>query len=171
VPPKLKILRDHTEELLGKVIRPIKSPRANPAFLLPKSGGEHGMVVDCKEVNLKICLGSNQQPTTEHAFQQFLGASVFTVLDLNFSESIHSPGEWVTAFYTPFGIYQFNKLPIGIGVGCQGLSRVVDHMVADLKGKCVFIFTDNLVVCSLSVSEHCQQLRQVLGGYSRRVSR
>lgn len=36
-------------------------------------------------------------------------------------------------------------------------------MVADLKGKCVFNFTDNLVVYSLSVSEHCQQLRQVLG--------
>lgn len=65
----------------------------------------------------------------------------------------------MTTFYTPFRLYQFNKLPIGNGMGCQGHSQVVDHMVADLKGKCVFNFTDNLVVYSLSVSE---QFRQVL---------
>jgi len=35
-------------------------------------------------------------------------------------------------------------------------------MVADLKGKCVFNFTENLVVYSLSVSKQCQQLH-VLG--------
>jgi len=36
-------------------------------------------------------------------------------------------------------------------MGCQGLSRVVDHKVGDLKGKCVFNFTDNLVVYSVSI--------------------
>ena len=93
MPPKLKILRDHTEELLGMVIRSTKSPYASPAFLVPKSGGEHRMVVECKKVNLKICLGSIHQPTTEHAFQQFSGASVFSVLDLNSIFRIHSlPG-------------------------------------------------------------------------------
>jgi len=47
---------------------------------------------------------------------------------------------------------------MAISMGCQGLSQVVDRMVADLKGKCVFNFIDNLVV-SLLVSEHYQRLR------------
>jgi hypothetical protein len=45
-------------------------------------------------------------------------------------------------------------------MGCQGLSRVLDHKVADLKEKCVFNFMDKLVVYSLSVSEHCQMVRK-----------
>jgi hypothetical protein len=48
-------------------------------------------------------------------------------------------------------------------MGCQGLSRVVDHKVAELKRECVFNFTDNLVVYSLSVSEHCHPVREGLG--------
>jgi hypothetical protein len=40
-------------------------------------------MVDCRKVNLKICFSSNLQPTIEHAIQQFSGASVFSVLDLN----------------------------------------------------------------------------------------
>ena len=57
----------------------------------------------------------------------------------------------MTAFCTPFGLFEFNKLPMGISIGCQGLSRVVDELFADLKGRYVFNFLDDLVVYSSSV--------------------
>jgi hypothetical protein len=50
---------------------------------------------------------------------------------------------------------------MGISVGCQGLCRVVD-LFADLKGKYVFKFLDDLVVFSLSAEEHEEHLREVL---------
>jgi hypothetical protein len=56
---------------------------------------------------------------------------------------------------------------MGISVGCQGLSRVVDELFAGLKGKYVFNFLDDLVVFSPSVGEHEEHLREVL----RRVER
>lgn len=43
-------------------------------------------------------------------------------------------------FCASFGLYEFNKLPKGITVTCQGLSRVVDQLLAGLKGKYVLNF-------------------------------
>jgi hypothetical protein len=41
----------------------------------------------------------------------------------------------VTDFWAPFGLFEFNMLPMGISVGCQGLSRVIDEIFADRKGE------------------------------------
>ena len=51
---------------------------------------------------------------------------------------------------------------MGISVGSQGLSRVVDEVFADLKGRFVFNFLDDLVVYSSSPEEHVAHAREVL---------
>jgi hypothetical protein len=65
----------------------------------------------------------------------------------------------ITAFCTPFGLYEFT----GISIDCQGLSHVVDNLFANLKGKYVFNYLDDLVVYLASISEHQGHLREVLG--------
>jgi hypothetical protein len=81
--------------------------------------------------------------SVEHAFANFQGAKVFSVLDLN-SASYQIPlSAWsgkATAFCTPFGLFEFNKLPMGISVGYQVLSRVVDSLFGDLKHQYVYNF-------------------------------
>jgi hypothetical protein len=138
---KMKQLKEFVEDLLTKgVVRPSKSPYVSPAFLLPKSGGGCRMIVDYSKVN-KICFDSYPTPKLEQAFQCFSGATVFSVLDLNsayFQIPLTTQSRRITAFNIPFVLYEFNKLPIGIIVGCQGLSRVVDNLFADLKGEIYF---------------------------------
>jgi hypothetical protein len=68
----------------------------------------------------------------------------------------------VTAFCTLFGLFEFNKLPMKNSVGCHGLSRVTDELFANLKGKWVLNFLDDLVVYSSSVEEHVVHVRDVL---------
>jgi hypothetical protein len=142
-PPKLKLLKEFVEDLLRKgVVRPSKSPYASQAFLLPKSGGGYRMVVDYRKVNKKSCFDSYPLPKIEQAFQHFSGSTVFSVLDLNsayYQIPLTRKSRRITAFCTPFGLYKFNKLPMGISIGCQGLSCVVDNLFADLKGKYVLI--------------------------------
>jgi hypothetical protein len=50
---------------------------------------------------------------------------------------------------------------MGISVGCQGLSRVIDELFSDFKGEFVFNFMDDLVVYSPSLVEHERHLRRV----------
>jgi hypothetical protein len=107
------------------------------------------MLVDYRKVNSKVVFDSYPMPTIEQAFEQFGGAGVFSVLDLNsacYQIPLSFRSRRVTAFCTPFGLFEFNMLPMGISVGCQGLSRVFDELFADLKGKYVFNFLDDLIV-------------------------
>ena len=50
---------------------------------------------------------------------------------------------------------------MGISVGSQGLTRVVDELFANVKGEFVFNYLDDLVY-SRSVEEHAQHVRTVL---------
>jgi len=104
-------------------------------------------------------------PTIEQAFEQFAGAAVFSVLDLNsayFQVPLTPRSRRVTAFCTPFGLFEFNKLLMGISVGSQGLSRVIDELFADLKGNFVFNYLDDLIVYSRTVQEHAAHVCVVL---------
>jgi hypothetical protein len=92
-------------------------------------------------------------PTIDQALEQFGGAVIFSVFDLNsayYQIPLSVKSRRITAFCTPFGFFEFNKLPMGISVWCQGLSRVVDELFADLKGQFVFNFLDDFVVYSSS---------------------
>jgi len=165
-PPKLKVFKQMVTELLAQgVLRPSKSPYASPAFLVPKNSGGMRLVVDYRKVNSKIIFDSYPLPTTDQALEQFHGAVVFSVLDLNsayFQIPLSPRSRRITAFCTPFGLFEFNKLPMGISVGSQGLSRVVDELFADQKNHFVFNYLDDLIVYSRSFEDHARHLRIVL---------
>jgi hypothetical protein len=147
------------------VVRPSKSPYASPAFLVPKSRGEYRLVLDYRKVNAKIKFDCYPLPTIDQAFEQFAGAQVFSFLDLKsayFQVPLSAKSRRVTAFCTPFRLYQFCELPMGVSVGSQGLSRVVDELFSDIKGKFVFNFLDDLAVYSGSLAEHANHVRIVL---------
>lgn len=65
------------------VVRSSKSPYSSPAFLVPKSRGGFRMVVDYQKVNSKVAFHSHPMPTIEQAFEEFRGAMVCSLLDLN----------------------------------------------------------------------------------------
>jgi hypothetical protein len=88
-------------------------------------------------VNAKVTFDSYPMPNIDQAFEQFGGAVRFSVLDLNsayYQIPLSERSRRVTAFCTPFGLFEFNRLPMGISIGCQGLSRVVDELFSDLNG-------------------------------------
>jgi hypothetical protein len=117
-PPKLVIFRKMVDELLEKgVVCPSKSPYTSPAFMVPKAGGDYRTMVDYRKVNGKIVLDSYPMPTVEQAFEQFGGAVVFSVIDLNsayYQIPLSYKSRRVTAFCTPFGLFEINKLPMAL---------------------------------------------------------
>jgi hypothetical protein len=165
-PPKVEVFKKLVNELLDQgVIRVSRSPYASPAFLIPKPNGEVRLVVDYRKVNKKVIFDSYPMPTIDQALEQLGGAVKFTVLDLNsayYQIPLSPDSRKVTAFCTPFGLFEFNKLPMGICIGCQGLSRVVDELFSDLKGDYVVNFLDDLVVYSRSAESHEKHVREVL---------
>ena len=82
------------------------------------------MVVDYRKFDVKIVFDSYPLRTIDQTFEQFNGAVVFSVLDLNsayFQIPLSARSRRVTAFCTPFWLFEFNKLPMEISVGSQEL--------------------------------------------------
>jgi hypothetical protein len=152
------------------VVRESNSDYASPAFLFPKPNGKFRMVVDYRKLNQKVKFDYFPMPTIENAFQHFNGATVFSVLDLNsayYQIPLSPKSRRYTAFTAPFGLYEFNKLPMGISVRSQVLSREIDRLFGDLKLKCVFNYADGHLVYSRSIKEHVTDLRKVFGRLQR----
>ena len=165
-PPKLQKFKKMVNELLEQgVVRPSKSQSASTAFLIAKNNGGSRLVVDYKKVNVKVVFDSYALPTIDKAFEQFNGAVVFSALDLNsayFQIQLSARSRRVTVFCTPFGLIELSKLPMGISVGSQGLSRVVDELFVDLRGDFVFNYLEDEVIYSCALEDHARHVRVVL---------
>jgi hypothetical protein len=126
-------LREVVQDLVEKgVVKKSYSQYASPAFLVPKPSGGYRMLVDYRLLNKKIVFDALPMPNVECAFANFAKAKIFSVLDLNlayYQIPLSAKSRKAAAFCTPFRLYEFNKLPMGISVGCQVLSRVVDSLV------------------------------------------
>jgi hypothetical protein len=99
---------------------------------------------------MKVAFDSFPMPSLEHAFSYFT-AQYVSLLDLNlayYQIPLSKTSRKVTAFCTPFGLYEFTKLPMGISIGCQALPRLVDSLLGDIKYEYVYNFMDDFVVYS-----------------------
>jgi hypothetical protein len=164
-PPRLKALREIVNDLLQEgVVRKSNYQYSSPAFLVPKPSGGYRMVVDYRLLNKVVVFDAFPMPSVEQVFANFQGAKVFSILDLNsayYQIPLSAKSRKVTAFSTPFGLFEFNKLPMGISVGCQVLSRVVDSLFGDLKHEYVYNFMNDLLVYSPTVEQHLVHLEEV----------
>lgn len=165
-PPRLKALRGIVNDLLAKgVIRRSVSDYASPAFLVPKRSPEqYRMVIDYKKLNDKIIFDTFPLPTVENTFLHFQGARFFSVLDLNsayYQLPLSKASSRVAAFITPFGLFEPCRTPMGLSVGAQVLSRVLDNILGDIKYEYVCPYLDDVLVFSRSFQSHLLHLREV----------
>jgi hypothetical protein len=101
------------------------------------------MVIDHHLLNKKVVFDAFPVPSVEHSFDTFHIAKVFSVLDLNlayYQIPLSAKSRKATVFCTPFGLFEFTKLPMGISVGCQVLCHVVDSVFGDFKQICVQLY-------------------------------
>ena len=105
--------------------------------------------VDNRKVIAKVVFYSYPIPNVNQAIEKFRGAVMFSLLVLKtayYQIPLSCKSRRVTAFCTTFGLSEFNKLLMGISIGCQGLNRITGKLFADLRGQYVFSFLDDLVV-------------------------
>ena len=68
-------------------------------------------------------------------------------------EDIHK-----TAVITPFGLFEFMRMPFGLSNAGQTFQRLMDHILRDLPY--TFVYLDDILVASRNHKEHAKHLRQ-----------
>lgn len=165
-PPRLKIMKNHIEKMLQDgVIRPSKSNFSSPIFLVPKGENDFRPVVDYRVLNSKIHIDSTPLPDIHSCFHWFSRANYFSTLDLNSAYNqipLSENCRKYTAFATDWNLYEFCRVPFGIAVGAQVLTRLLDKIFSDIKFKYVYNYLDDVVIYSESFEEHVEHLNEVL---------
>ena len=64
-----------------------------------------------------------------------------------------------TAVITPFGLYEFLRMPFGLKNSAQAFQRLMDSIFRDLSY--TFVYLDDILIASSSAKEHMDDLRAV----------
>ena len=64
-----------------------------------------------------------------------------------------------TAFRCHLGHYAFNKVPFGLQSAPNFFQREMNKILADLIGKCVFVYIDDILVYSKTEHDHIKHLQ------------
>ncbi|CAH0721203.1 unnamed protein product, partial [Brenthis ino] len=66
-----------------------------------------------------------------------------------------------TAFTTPFGTFQFRRMPFGLKNAPATFQRLIDRMRSGLNNICVLAYLDDILVISPNLDQHLRDLQQV----------
>ena len=91
----------------------------SPAFII-KQKGKDRMVIDFKQVNAITTLFHYPLPRIDDQFDSFQGSVVFSTIDLRkgfYQLELSESSKHKAGFTTPFGIFEFNRLPFGLANG------------------------------------------------------
>ena len=142
-PAHKEIIEKDTQELLkNKSIIPSNSPYNSPVWVIPKKADYEGnkkwrVVIDNRALNEKTVGDAYPLPNIIDILDQLGGAKYFSVLDLakGFHQiEVESKYRYKTAFSTPFGHYEFNRMPLELKNAPATFRRLMDRVLLGLQG-------------------------------------
>jgi Reverse transcriptase (RNA-dependent DNA polymerase) len=96
------------------------------------------------------------------------GCTVFSKLDMRkeyYQVPVKEEDICKTAIVTPFGTFEFLRMPFGLRNAGQAFQCFIDSILADLP--CCFIYIDDVLVASISHEQHEEDLCQVLDRFQQ----
>lgn len=161
------IHRDEINKQVGElldndIISPSDSPYNSPLWIVPKKPDSNGskrwrMVIDYRALNEKTVGDAYPLPNITDILDQLGSSKYFSVLDLasGFHQiPMQESDAAKTAFSTPYGHYQFNRMPFGLKNAPATFQRLMDRVLTGLQGIEVFVYMDDIVVYARSLREH-----------------
>lgn len=116
-PSQYEQVKTHISELLEQgIVRPSCSPYSSP-IVVQKKDGSIRLCVDYRQLNAKTRKDAYPLPRIEESIDALTGAKWFSTLDLasGYSQvSVVERDKEKTAFCTPFGLFEYNRMPFGL---------------------------------------------------------
>ena len=163
-PARKEALRSEVTYLLKNgYAEPSKSPWASPCLLVPKEDGSTRMCTDYRQVNSKTIKDSYPLPRLDDIIDSIGEAKFVTKIDLlkgYYQIELTDKAKVISAFITPFGLFQYKVMPFGMTNAPSTFQRLINEIIRDLEG--VFAYLDDIVVISDTWEEHLRRLSLLL---------
>ncbi len=134
---------------------------ASPAFLKKEKSG-YRFIVDYRHLNPKTVAFLYPLPRIDDIIDKLSSGRIFSTIDIKkaFNQiKIAEKDKYKTGFITPFGIFQYNRLPFGL----RNAPAFFSHTMQSIFGHLDFveIYIDDLIIFSETVEKHLEHIKQI----------
>lgn len=146
------------------VIEPSHSPWAAPLILVQKKDGQLRPVIDYRKLNRVTTPDPYPMPKIEELVETLANAKFITTLDLTkgyWQVPVAPEAREKTAFVTPFGKYQFQRMPFGLTGAPAVFQRMMDNLF-DNDRESVMVYIDDIAVHSDTWAQHLAHVETTL---------
>ena len=148
--------------LAAKVICSSHSSWSAPIIVVPKGDGGKHLVIDYRALNKVTRKFTLPMPKVEDIFSKLNGATYFTTVDLHTGYH-HIPLDKSsipkTAFNSPFGKYEYIKVPFGLAQAPVYFQELMTGILKDFPFAIAYL--DDIIIFSKTPQEHLSHICMV----------
>ena len=156
-------VKEEIEKLLtAKVIHSSRSSWSAPIIVVPKGDGGKHLVINYRVLNKVSRNFTWPMPKVEDIFSKLNGATYFTTLDLRAGYHhipLDKPSIPKTAFNSPFGKYEYIKVPFGLAQAPAYFQELMTGILMDFNFAIAYL--DDIIIFSKTLQEHLSHIRKV----------
>lgn len=170
-PSEYEVAKAHINQLLeAEIISESSSPYASPIVLVKKKDGSLRMCVDYRRLNAKTRRDAFPLPRIEESLDSLAGACWFSAMDLASGYNqvpVAEKDRAKTAFCTPFGLFEWNRMPFGLCNAPGTFQRLMERLFGDQQCQTLLLYLDDIIIFSSTVTQHLERMEVVLGRLQR----
>lgn len=159
-PNKLNIAKKEFDNLLAlKIVRPSNSPWSSPLHMVKKADGTWRPCGDYRRLNSVTIPDRYSIPNMNTIHHRLKGAKIFSKLDLVKAYHfipIRAEDIPKTAICTPFGNYEYLRMPFGLRNSSSTFQRFIDGIFRDFDNAVTYL--DDILIFSENEQQHLEHL-------------
>ena len=148
-----------------ELIRKSVSEYASPLVLVWKKDGSLRLCTDFRWLNARTFKDAHPLPHQSDCLAALGGNTFFSTMDLTsgfYNVPMAEEDKSYTAFTTPMGLYEYNRMPQGLCNSPASFMRMMLSIFGDLNFSSLLCYLDDLLVFASTEEEALERLETVL---------